>query len=138
MSAYFGDLAEAGAELARRQRGQRGDVGVDRDGLVERAHQVLALRQVDRGLAADGGVDLREQRGRRLHDGDAAVVHRRGEPGGVAHHSPAERDDRVVAEEAPAGEARAQIVDGGERLGVLALTDEEEVGGDAGAAGARR
>ena len=73
-----------------------------------------------------------------LHDGDATVVHRRGEAGGVADHSPAERDDGVVAEEAPAGEARAQVVDGGERLGVLAVADEEEVGGRRRRAGARR
>ncbi len=66
----LGDLAQTGAVLARRQRRQRGDVGEHTDRLVERADQVLALGQVDRGLAADGGVDLGEQRGRGLHDGD--------------------------------------------------------------------
>ena len=129
----LGHLAEPGAVLARRQRRQRGDVGEDAERLVERADQVLALGQVDRGLAADGGVDLREQRGRRLHDGDAAVVHRRREAGGVADHAAAEGDDGVVAEQPPRREARAQGVDGGERLGVLAVADEEEVGGDVGA-----
>ena len=63
---------------------------------------------------------------------DAAVVDGRGEAGGVADHSPAERDDRVVAEQPPRSEARAQVVDGRERLGVFTLADEEEVGGDAG------
>ncbi len=99
---------------------------------MERADQVLALRQVDRGLAADGGVDLREQRGGRLHDRDPAVVDGRGEAGRVAHHSPAQRDHHVVAQEAPRGEAGAQVVDGGERLGVFTLADEEQVGGDVG------
>ena len=95
---------------------------------MERADEVLALGQVDRGLAADGGVDLREQRGRRLHDVDPAVVHGRREAGGVADHAAPEGDDGVVTQQAPRGQARAQVVDGGEGLGFLALADEEQVG----------
>ena len=124
------DLAQPGAVLPRWQRGERAHVGVDRERLMERADQVLALGEVDRGLAADGGVDLGEQRGRGLHDRDAAVVHGGGEAGGVAHHTATERDHRVVAQEPPGGETRAQVVDGGERLGVLALAHQEQVGRD--------
>ena len=80
------------------------DVGEHPERLVERADQVLALGEVDRGLAADGGVDLGEQRGRGLHDRDAAVVHGGGEAGGVADHAATERDDRVVAQQPPRGE----------------------------------
>ena len=70
--------------LAAARRYSRGgsvasDLGVAQHGarLPERADEVLALGQVDAGLAADGGVDLAEQRGRRLHDGDPPVVARR-------------------------------------------------------------
>ena len=49
--------------------------------LPERADEVLALGQVDAGLAADGGVDHAEQRRRHVHDGDAPVVDGGGEPG---------------------------------------------------------
>ncbi len=47
---------------------ERIGVGDDRRGLVECADQVLAARVIDAGLAADRRIDLREQRGRQLHD----------------------------------------------------------------------
>ncbi len=122
------DLAEPGAVLARWKRREGRHVGEHRDRLVERADEVLALGEVHRGLAADRGVDLREQRGGGLHDGDAAVVDRGRESGGVADHAAAERDDRVAAEQPPARELRAQLVDGRERLRLLAVADEEHVG----------
>ena len=59
--AVFGDFRIAGAELARRQRVEHRGVGDDKDRLVERAYQVLALRRVDAGLAADRGIDLGQQ-----------------------------------------------------------------------------
>ena len=68
--------------------------------LVERADQVLAAGMVDAGLAADGRIDLREQRGRHLHERDAALVAGRREPGQIAHHPAAEREHRAVATEA--------------------------------------
>ena len=65
--------------------------------LVEGADHVLAARMVDRGLAADRRVDLREQRGRHLHESDAALVDRGGEAGQVADHAAAQGDDQAVA-----------------------------------------
>ncbi len=106
-------------------------VGEHRDRLVERADQVLALGQVDPGLAADRGVDHRQQRGRHLHHVDATVVHRGGEAGGVADHPAAQRDHRVAAQQAPLRELPAQVVDGGERLVVFALAHEEDLVRDA-------
>ena len=92
---------------------------------MERADEVLALGQVHAGLATDRAVDHREQRGGDVHDVDAAVVHRRREPGGVADDSPTDRDDEIAAEESPLREAAAELLDRGERLGVLSLTDQE-------------
>jgi hypothetical protein len=37
---------------------------------MERADQVLAEPVIDAGLAADARIDLGQQRGRHLHDGD--------------------------------------------------------------------
>ena len=68
-------------------------VAQHRGRLPERADQVLALGQVHAGLAADGGVDLPEQRGRHVHDRDAAVVDGGGEPGGVGDQPAADGDD---------------------------------------------
>ena len=47
---------------------------------------------VDRGLATDRGVDLRQQRRRHLHVGHAAHVARCRETGEVADHATAERE----------------------------------------------
>ena len=65
--------------------------------LMERADQVLAARMIDAGLAADGRIDLREQRGRHLHVVDAALVAGRGEARHVADDAAAERDHGRVA-----------------------------------------
>ena len=88
------DLGIAGAQLARRQRGQHVGVGQHQPGLMEGADQVLAVPRVDAGLAADRAVDLGEQAGRDLHVRDAAQQDRRAEPGEVADHAAAEGDDR--------------------------------------------
>ena len=61
------------------------------------AEQVLAMRRVDAGLAADRGIDLRQQRGRHLHEIDAAADDRCGKAGEIADHAAAERDDEIVA-----------------------------------------
>ena len=53
------DLAEPAVVVALGDRRERVGVGDDADRLVERADEVLALGQVDRGLAADRGVDHR-------------------------------------------------------------------------------
>ena len=47
---------------------------------MEGADQVLAERRIDRRLAADAGIDLREQAGRDLHIIDAAPQRRRAKP----------------------------------------------------------
>ena len=95
--AVFRHFGIAGAELARRQRIEHGGVGDDQDRLMEGAEQILALRRIDPGLAADGGIDLRQQRGRHLHEIDAAAQDRGGKAGEIADHAAAERDDEIVA-----------------------------------------
>ena len=103
------------------------------DGCQIRADQVLAADpirggEVDPGLAADRGVDHAEQRGRDVDDRDAAVPRRRGEPGDVGDHATADADHDVVAGQPESGEPAAQLLDRGERLVRLALTDGEHLG----------
>ena len=95
--AVFGDLGIAGAKFARRQRVERRGVGKHQDRLMERADQVLAVGGIDRGLAADRGIDLRQQRGRHLHIVEAAPHHRRGKAGEIADDAAAERDHQIAA-----------------------------------------
>jgi hypothetical protein len=72
-------------------------IGDHQHRLMERAEQVLALRRVDAGLAADRGIDLRQQRGRHLHEIDAAAQDRRRKAGEIADHAAAERNHQIVA-----------------------------------------
>ena len=64
---------------------------------MERADEILAVARIDRGLAADRGIDLRQQRRRHLHDVEAAPQDRGREARKIADHAAAERDDEVVA-----------------------------------------
>ena len=55
------------------------------------------MRGVDARLAADGGIDLRQQRGRHLHEIHAAPHDAGGEAGQIADDAAAERDHHVAA-----------------------------------------
>ena len=61
------------------------------------ADEVLALRRVDAGLAADRTVDLREQRRRDLNEANAATQDAGGKAGKIADDAAAERHDEVAA-----------------------------------------
>ena len=64
--AGFDDFVEAGAVFAFGKRVQKRGIDQHRERLVETADEVLAGDEVDAGLAAERGVDLREQRGGNL------------------------------------------------------------------------
>ena len=72
-------------------------VGDDEARLVEEADQVFAFWRVDRGLAADAGIDLRQQRCGDLHEIDAAFDEAGGEAGEIADDAAAEGDDEIAA-----------------------------------------
>ena len=92
----FGDLGIAGAELALRQRVEQRGIGNDQDRLMEGADQVLALKRIDAGFAADRGVNLRQQRRRHLHKVEAASHARGSEPGKVPDHATTERQHKIA------------------------------------------
>src|SRR4051794_1897782 len=83
---------------------------------MKRPNQVLALRVIDADLAADRAVDLREERGRDLHDGDAAEECGGGKTRGVAEHTSANGDDGARAIGAPADQ---RVIDAADCLQVL-------------------
>ncbi len=90
-------LGQARAQFARREGCQRTEVRNHGTGLMKRPDQVLAARVIHAGLAADGGIDLRQQRRRHLHEIDAALITGRRKSGDVADHAAAECDDAGVA-----------------------------------------
>ena len=130
--AYLAISPRAAGPLPRRQGGQR--LGVAQHGarLPEGAHQVLALGQVHAGLAADGRVDLGQQRGGDVHVGRAPVVGGGGEAGHVGDDAAADGHDHVGPGEPGWANCAAELLDRGQRLGVLAVGDDADLEGQAG------
>ena len=96
----LGDFGIPGPHLAWGQRRQHGGIGDDEARLMKDADQVFALRRVDAGFAADGTVDLREQRRRDLNEAHAATQDARRKTGKIADDAAAERHDKIAAFEA--------------------------------------
>ena len=124
-------LGQPGPVLAVRKRRQRPDVREHHDRLVERPDQVLALGQIHRRLAADGGVDLRGERRRDLQDGEPAHVGGRHEPGQVSHHAAAQRHQHVAAVHLLVRQLPVQHLGDLQRLRLLTLRDGQGDHGEA-------
>ena len=106
-----GRLQRLGAAVAQdggRQRVQQLRVAHDGGGLMERADEVFALRQVDSRLAADGRIHHGKQRRRHLHQTDAAQPCRGRKARQIADDAAAERNDRVGAGQARLGQLMEQ------------------------------
>jgi hypothetical protein len=125
--AVFDDLAIAGPHLARRQCSERAGVGQHQARLVEGAEEVLARSRIDRGLAADRAVDLRQEGRRDLHEVDAAQEGRGGEPGDVADHPAAERHQHRAAFDATGENILDEPAEMSEVLGPLSRRQDDRV-----------
>ena len=75
---------------------------------MKRADQVLALRRIDAGLAADGRIDLGEKGCRHLHHAHAAPEDACGEAGKIADDPAAERNDAIAPLDAEREQPLAQ------------------------------
>src|SRR6266851_3651338 len=114
-------LAPTRCQFARRQSTQRLGVNQYKFWLMKGADQILARRQIHRGLAADRSINLREQRGGYLNEGHAAQVRSRRETREIADHASAERDDRVGPFEAGLAEESQRPLKRAQRLEALAV-----------------
>ena len=108
--------------------GEEVDVGEDGERVVEAADEVLAGGEVDAGLAAEGGVDLREDGGGDADVADAAHVDGGEEAGHVADDAAAEGEQDGVAVGTGVGELLGEGLDVGEALVALAGREEEDGG----------
>ncbi len=95
-------LRHAILQDAVRQGFQIGGVDPDRQGVVKGAHQVLALGQVHRHLAADAAVHLGQQGRGYLDEGNAPQIGGRRKAGEVSDDAAPEGQDQV-----PSGQAGA-------------------------------
>src|SRR6185295_13431488 len=82
-------------------------------------------RVVDGGLAADGRIDLREQRGGYLHEVDAALIARGRVAREVADHAAAERDETRIAMEVRIDEPVEDDAERRQRLESLAVRQDQ-------------
>ena len=87
---------------------------------MEGADQVLALTRIDAGLAADRGIDLRQQRCRHLHEIQPAPYARRRKAGEIADDAAAERDHQIAALDARRDDRLADFFKRGVVLRTLA------------------
>ena len=121
----FGDLCIAGAELPRRQCVEHRGVCDNQNGLVKRTDQVLALRRIDPGFPADGRIDLRQQRGRRLHEIEAAAQNRCSKACEIADHTAAQCDHKIVALDLRRDQLLANLRHHAVAFGGLAAPDDD-------------
>ncbi len=85
---------------------------------MEDAEQVLAMAGIDAGLATDGGIHLRQKRGRDLHEAHAAPHDAGRKACEIADHAAAKRDHRVIALDTG---RKHHVADGREMIEALGL-----------------
>lgn len=85
--------------------------------MIERAHQILSRFEIHAYLAADGGINLREQSGRDLDEGNAAEISRGDKTCQIADDAAAERGDEGFPFQTVRGQLIAAGVNGFEVFG---------------------
>ncbi len=91
----FGDFSLATSPFARRERCQEVGVAQHRTRLPKGADEVLTFGEIHPGLAANGSIDLGQQRRGDVHVGRASVIGGGGESSHVGDDPPTERDHHV-------------------------------------------
>ena len=124
-------LGPTGCEFALGEGLECADIGENEPGLVESADEVLALGQVNGGLAADSGVHHREQACGHLREGQATQVSRRHEAREIADDTASNCHYQVAALCLALGKPAIYELRGLQRLVRLACGHDEHVRGDA-------
>ena len=94
--AVLHNLGVAGAEFARAQGVESARIRQNQRGLMECADEVLAVRRIDAGLAADARIDLGQERRRDLDETHAPAKRGGAEAGEIADDPAAKRDHDVA------------------------------------------
>ena len=126
----FYGLRPSLGQLALPQGGEGFDVGEHPSGLIERPHQVLGLGQIDRHLAADGGVHHRRHAGRHLYERNASQECRGHEPTEIPNDPSPDADDRLSPLRAQLHEPVVNGLGQLEALAGLTSWNDETVSGD--------
>jgi hypothetical protein len=103
-NAVFDDFGEAGAVFAAGEGAEGIQIAQHESGLPEGADEVLSGGEVDAGFASYGAIDLGEEGGGYLDEGDSAEVGGGDESGEVTDDAPAQGHDEGAAFQAMGGE----------------------------------
>ena len=115
------DLGQTFAQRSRRQRAAARDVAKHADRIAKDAGEVFAAAKIDAGLAADRGIDHRDQRRRHVRVRNAAHVGGRSESEEIAGNAAADAEHDGRERSAPGREQRVEhALDGREALAPLA------------------
>ena len=95
-NAIFDDFGIAGAEFAFGQRLQGVDIDEHQRRLMKGADEIFAMSGIDPGLAADRGIDLRQQAGGDLDKARAAPQACGDESGEIADDAAAQRQHDIA------------------------------------------
>ena len=133
--AVFDHFGIACAQLADRQSIECRRVDQDERGLIKGTDEVLARAGVDRRLAADRRIDLREQGRRDLNDRAAALDDGSRKAGDVADDAAAKRDDHFAAFDFESQKLVTQAFELRPVLGALTGRQDDRVNLQAGGGG---
>lgn len=113
-------------QLARRKRFENADVRENGERLMKAADEVFPYGEIDSGLAADRGVDLREKRGRNLNIRNGPHIDGGEEAAEIAYNASAEGDEQGRAVGPRGGKLSCESLDTGEAFVALARIEEED------------
>lgn len=125
----FDDFGKAGGKFARGQGAEGGGVGDNGLGLVEGADHIFAEGVVDAGFAANGGIDLTEQGGGDLDEGDAALVGGGGKAGQIADDAATEGEEGGAAVGVVLQQAGVDVLQGFAVFVLLAVGQDDAANG---------
>ena len=95
--AIFDNLTQSRRKFPARQRRKACQIDEDALRLIKRADHIFSKTVIDRHLAADAGIHLRQKTCRNLHEGHAPHIRRRDETCEVADHAAAQSDNRRLS-----------------------------------------
>jgi hypothetical protein len=127
--AVLDDFGEASAEFALGKRGEKFGIDENQAGRIKGADEVFAFRKIDTGFAADGAVDLGDDGGGNLDEGDPAKVRGGDKADNIADDAATNGDEEGFAVGAGANEFAGEGFDRAEIFGGFGVVEEMDLGG---------
>jgi len=122
--AVLDNFREAAAKLAFGEGFESGGIDENEARGIKRTDEIFAFGKIDAGLAAHGGIDLRDERGGDLNERDAAKTGGGDEAGDVTDDASADGDEERVAVDSGTDERAMEFFGGEEIFGGFGVVHE--------------